>query len=180
MVVVTDAWKKPEGITDEQWQGRLDAWGLDDAPDSIERFKPKRGDTVHVQFRMDARVHHSLMVILGSQLDPSIETLSDIFNDGTAKFLDDWTLRFADGPTGRLLRWWTLERRKQQREARKHFLEMVDSEIRDATDEKDRRTLSACLDSLYGEREDTADFVPPSYIEELDKRIAKIESELKR
>lgn len=174
---MSESWK--EGLTDEEVNARLEAWGLDESPNNIERFKPRRGDTVHVQFRMDARVHRALMVILGSQLDPTIETLSDIFHDSTAKFLDDWTLRFADGPSGRLLRWWNLERRKQQREARVHFIEMVDEEIADAIKDGDTKTLDDCLTSLHGEREDSIGYTPQSYIDLLDKRIEKIEKELR-
>jgi hypothetical protein len=105
--------------------------------------------------------------------------MSDVLHDSTARFLDDWNLRFADGPTARLLRWWTLERRKQQREARKHFLEMVDTEIDECLKERDERGLSSCLDNLYGEREDSMGYTPPKYLDQIDERIQKIQQGLK-
>jgi hypothetical protein len=152
-----------------------EAWGFDN-PKSRERYsRPKVEPTEPLTFRATARNLRILDEIIQSGVDPRLKTKSDCMQDGLSLFIEDWMTNYQDGVSGRTLRMFQMERMAIQSRSRQDYLAEHDSSETRLRNDGDKTGLQTLFMNLQAERQEAVGFTPQSYIDELDKRIAKME-----
>lgn len=157
-----------------------DEWVFDN-PDNRERYhRQDKEPTENVGCRVPQRLVRIMDEIAHERLDPRLKTKSDIMVDGIAMVVEDYVKNYADGISGRLLREVRMEMKERQYQAQERYLEKVDTMTSSARNLQDGDELVALLDDLKGEFDDSRDFAPKKYVEELRGRITTLEETLRR
>lgn len=148
-------------------------WGLDVPHDRYTKSEVKRGDTEHINCRINSFHVRRIDELLAARFEPNFKTRTDVIQDAIVMWLEDWDLRYPDGAHGQLSAESKMQLRKRRREHREAFMAFADKEFEALIFDKDKSGIADFLITLIQARAEFPPDTPQSFQDKLNAMIEK-------